>query len=54
MCFSYRISVKSINVKLELLTNFSMLLVVEKRIRGGLCHFLNRYANNKYLKDYGK
>ena len=31
-----------------------MLLIVEKGIRGGLCHFIDRYAkaNNKYLKDY--
>ena len=33
-----------------------MLLVVEKRIRGGVCHSFNRYvkANNKYMKDYHK
>ena len=29
-----------------------MLLIVEKGIRGGLCHFIDRYAkaNNKYIK----
>ena len=34
-----------------------MLLVVEKRIRGGICHSIYRYAakaNNKYMKDYDK
>ena len=33
-----------------------MLLMVEKRIRGGICHAIHRYAktNNKYMKDYGK
>ena len=33
-----------------------MLLMVEKRIREGICDSINRYvkANNKYMKDYGK
>ena len=31
-----------------------MLLMVEKRIRGGICHAVHRYtkANNKYMKNY--
>ena len=31
-----------------------MLLMVEKEIRGGICHSIYRYAkaNNKYIKDY--
>ena len=31
-----------------------MLLMLEKRIRGGICHATHRYAkgNNKYMKDY--
>ena len=30
--------------------------MVEKGIRGGMCHVVYRYAkgNNKYLNDYGK
>ena len=30
--------------------------MVEKWIRGGICHTIHRYAkaNNKYMKDYGK
>ena len=33
-----------------------MLSVVEKRIRGGICHAIHQYAktNNKYMKDYDK
>ena len=33
-----------------------MLLIVEKGIRGGICHATQRYAkaNNKYMKDYDK
>ena len=33
-----------------------MLLIVEKGIRGGICHSIYRYekANNKYMKDYDK
>ena len=33
-----------------------MLLMAEKDVRIGMCHFVNRYAkaNNKYMKDYDK
>ena len=33
-----------------------MSLMVEKSIRGGICHFIHRYAksNHKYMKDYDK
>ena len=33
-----------------------MLLMVEKGIRGGICHAIHRYAkvNNKYMKTYDK
>ena len=43
-------------VKLELLTNIDILLMVEKEIRGGICHAILRYVkvNNKYMKDYNK
>ena len=47
---------KKKEVKLELLTKAHMLLVVEKGIRGGICHAIHRYAktNNKYMKNYDK
>ena len=44
-------------VKLELLSDIDdMLLMVEKGIRGGICHAIHRYAkaNNTYIKDYDK
>ena len=33
-----------------------MLLMVEKGVRGGICHAMRRYAiaNNKYMKNYNK
>ena len=33
-----------------------MLLMLEKGIRGGICHAIYRFAlgNNKYMKDYDK
>ena len=33
-----------------------MLLMVEKDVRGGICHAIHRHAktNNKYMKDYDK
>ena len=33
-----------------------MLLMVEKGMRGEICHSIYRYAkaNNKYMKDYDK
>ena len=33
-----------------------MLLMVEKSIKGGICHSIYQYANanNKYMKDYDK
>ena len=45
---------KKTEVKLELLTDADLLLMVEKGIKGGICHTIHRYAkaNNKYMKNY--
>ena len=43
-------------VKSDHLTDISMLLMVDKGIRGGICYSIYRYAkaNNKHMKDYDK
>ena len=45
-------SFKKDQVKLDLLTAIGTLLMVDKGIRGGMCHPVFRYAkaNNKYMK----
>ena len=45
---------KMTKVKLELLTDYDMLMMVEKGIRGGVSMISTRYgrANNTYMKDY--
>ena len=47
---------KKTEVKLELSRDADMLLMVEKGLRGGICHAIYRYskANNKYMKKYDK
>ena len=47
---------KKTEVNLELLSNAGMLLMVEKGIRGGMCHAVYKYANvnNKDMKNYNK
>ena len=53
---AWQACLKKTNVKLEMLTDYDMLLMVEEGIRGGICHSIHRYAkaNNKYIKDYDK
>ena len=52
----WRAALKKTKVKLDLITDTDMLLIVEKGIRGGICHSIYQYAkaNNKYMKDYDK
>ena len=47
-------SFKRHQVKLDLSTDISMLIMVEKGIRGGIFHSIYQYAkaNNEYMKDY--
>ena len=51
-----QVDCKTTEVKLELPTDIDMLLMVEKEIRGIICHSINRCTatNNKYIKDYYK
>ena len=53
---AWQACLKNTGVRLKLLTNTVMLLMVEKGIRGGICHSIHRYteANNKYTKNYDK
>ena len=39
-----------------MLTDIDVLLMVEKGVRGGMCHAILQYAkvNDKYMKDYDK
>ena len=48
------ICLKKTDVELELLTDVDMLLMVQKGIKGGMCHAIHHYAkaNKKYMKDY--
>ena len=47
---------KKTGVELELLTDFDILSMVEKGIRGGVYHAIHQYApqNNKYMKNYNR
>ena len=49
-------SLKKTRVKLDLLTDIDVLLMIEKGIRGGICHYIYQYAkvNNKYMNDCDK
>ena len=53
---AWQARLKNTDLKLELLTDYQMLLMAEARIRGGMCQSTHRYgkANNKYMKDYDK
>ena len=46
-------ALKKTKVELELLADINMLLRVNKRIIGGICYSINRYAkgNDKYMEE---
>ena len=43
-------------VKLELLTDYNMLMIVQNRIRGGISQAVHKYgkANNTYIRNFDK
>ena len=47
---------KKKGVKLELITDYDMILMIEKGIRCGICQGTHRYSKtkNKYMKNYDK
>ena len=51
---AWQADLEKTKVKLDLLTVNDMLLMVEKRVRGGISHAIHRYAkaSNKYMKEY--
>ena len=53
---AWQAALKMTKVKLDLLTDADMLLMLEKGIRGGICHSIYRYTkvNDKYTKDHDK
>ena len=53
---AWKAAFKKNKVKIDLLTVINMLSIVEKVIRGGICHSIIWYtkANNKFMKDYDK
>ena len=53
---AWQAALKKTEVKLELLTDIDILLMVEKGIRGGICHTIHRYAkaNKKFMENYDK
>ena len=53
---AWKACLKKTGVKLELLTNYDMILMIEEGIRGDICQTTHRYAkaNNKHMKNYDK
>ena len=52
----WQTALKKTKVKLDVLTDIDLLLIVEKGVRGWICHSIYQYtkANNKYMKIFNK
>ena len=53
---AWQACLKTTEVRLELLTGYDMILMIEKGIRGAIYQAIHRYAqaDNKYMKNYDK
>ena len=53
---AWKACLKKTGLKLELFTNYNMILMIEEGIRRGFCQATHSYAkaNNKYMKNYDK
>ena len=53
---AWQACLKKTEVKLELITDYDMILMIGKGTRGGICQATRRYAkaNNKYMKNCDK
>ena len=49
---AWQASLKKTEVKLELLTDIDLPLMVERGIKGGICHAIQQYAKDYNKKDY--
>ena len=51
---AWQACLKKTGVKLELITDYDMILMNEKSIRGGICQAPHKYAkaNNRYMENY--
>ena len=53
---AWKACLKKTEVKLDLITDYDMILMIEKGVRGEICQATHRYAKaiNKYMKNYDK